>query len=74
MVGSACEAGELFRAIVEGKDERTLLEIASFYDYLEIQSIENNRFLLRSGQAQDEEQLREFNRIIIRLGEKLENR
>ncbi|MBE7025802.1 MAG: PolC-type DNA polymerase III, partial [Ruminococcaceae bacterium] len=70
LVGSACEAGELFRAMVADESEANLMKIAGFYDYLEIQPLGNNRFMVANGTA-DEEQLREYNRRIIALGDKL---
>lgn len=71
LVGSACEAGELFKAMLEGTGWNELCEVARFYDFLEVQPIGNNAFLLRNGRCKDEEELRDFNRTIVRLGDKL---
>jgi len=70
IIGSACESGELFRAILKNRPEAEIENIVSFYDYLEIQPLSNNRFLLDSGEVADDEGLRNLNRRIVALGEK----
>ena len=71
ILGSACEAGELIQAIVHQASESELLRIAEFYDYLEIQPIGNNAFLVREGIVPDEEGLRNINRKVCELAKKV---
>ena len=71
IVGSACEAGELYRAILDNKPQEAIEEIARFYDYLEIQPLSNNSFLIEIGKVANEQALRDINRRIYDLGKKL---
>ena len=72
LVGSACEAGELYRAILDDKPEERIAKIVNFYDYLEIQPVGNNQFMIESdkiSKVQSEEDIRDINRQIVKLGE-----
>ena len=71
ILGSACESGSCSARWVAGKPKRNCWRLPIFYDYLEIQPVGNNRFLLKNGEARDEDQLRAFNRQIVKLGETL---
>lgn len=69
IIGSACEAGELFSALADNKSTDEIEAIVDFYDYLEIQPIGNNQFLVEKGLVKDQEELRDLNRKIISLGD-----
>ncbi|MGN1168630.1 MAG: PolC-type DNA polymerase III, partial [Acutalibacteraceae bacterium] len=76
LIGSACEAGELYRAIVAGESEDEIMSIAEFYDYLEIQPNGNNRFMVRSQREEyahikSDADIENINRKIIAIGDKL---
>ncbi len=71
IIGSACSEGELFSALLENRSKADLIEIASYYDYIEIQPICNNRYLIANGRASSDEDLRELNRRLIALADEL---
>lgn len=74
LIGSACEAGELYQALLRGLPEADIIKIANFYDFLEIQPLGNNAFMLRDEKSpvKTEEDLKDLNRRIVKLGETLE--
>lgn len=71
ILGSACEQGELYRAIVNKKSEDEIERIANYYDYLEVQPLGNNEFMLRDGTFESKQDLENVNKKIIDLGDKL---
>ncbi len=71
LIGSACESGELYQAVLDGAPAEKLIEIANFYDYLEVMPLGNNRFLMDSGRVKSEAELAEINRRIYDLGVQL---
>lgn len=71
ILGTACEAGELYQAVVRGATDEELDRIASFYDYMEIQPLGNNRFLIEDGLARDEQDLINNNLRIIETADRL---
>lgn len=70
ILGSACEAGELYRAILNNKSEDEISKIVRFYDYLEIQPLGNNEFLVNNSSVASQEELKKINKRIVRLGER----
>lgn len=70
IIGSACEAGELYKAILNNKSFNEIRDIVKFYDYLEIQPIGNNQHLVRDGIVKDEEELKSINKRIYELGKR----
>ncbi|MGV8163587.1 MAG: PolC-type DNA polymerase III [Alkaliphilus sp.] len=72
ILGSACVSGELYQSILRNKTESEIMNIAKYYDYLEIQPLDNNKYLIEKGAVKNLEDLIEINRKIISLGEQLD--
>ncbi len=70
IIGTACEAGEFFKAVFENKPEEIIKGLADFYDYIEVQPIGNNEFMLRDGTVGSKEELIEINKKIVAFGDK----
>ncbi|NLB87896.1 MAG: PolC-type DNA polymerase III [Syntrophomonadaceae bacterium] len=71
IIGTACEAGELYSAIINEYSPEEIEKIASYYDYLEIQPLDNNEFLIREGIVGNQDELKKINKYIYDLGKKL---
>ena len=71
IVGSACEGGEVYRSILDGKSDEEIKEIMSFYDYLEIQPLGNNQYLIEKGMVNGIEELEAINKKIYDLGREI---
>jgi len=69
IIGSACEAGEIFKGVLAGRSMEDMEHIVEFYDYLEVQPIGNNEFLIKKNMVKDEEGLRDLNRRVCELGD-----
>ena len=69
IIGTACESGELYQAMIDNSPKEHLEQLVNFYDYLEIQPIENNIFLVRNGRIENREALMDINKRIVELGE-----
>ncbi len=67
LIGSACEAGELYQAVVRRKSDEEIDNIAQFYDYVEVMPISNNKFMIKKNSAKDEDELREINKFIVEI-------
>ncbi|MBX4265362.1 PolC-type DNA polymerase III [Clostridium estertheticum] len=70
IVGSACEAGQVYKEVLHGKSEEDINKIVKFYDYLEIQPLLNNKFMIKNGIVKDESELMDINRRICTIGDK----
>ncbi|MFN8604606.1 MAG: PHP domain-containing protein [Romboutsia timonensis] len=65
IIGSACEAGQVFKAVKKNVSDEEMAKIIDLYDYIEVMPIDNNRFMIDKGEVQDEEELRDSNRKLI---------
>jgi DNA polymerase-3 subunit alpha (Gram-positive type) len=71
LIGSGCEAGELYKAMVKGTPYDEIKEIAQFYDFLEVQPVANNAYLVREGHVESFEELEKINKSIVKLGKRI---
>ncbi|SHG93553.1 PolC-type DNA polymerase III [Tepidibacter thalassicus] len=70
LIGSACENGEVYQCVLKNKSEDDIKTVISFYDYLEIMPLDNNKFMIEKGIVKDYEELKEINKKIVELGKK----